>query len=1341
MTNKKIKLLFLSAALILSVNFSVFAEADLNNVEEEIQETDEIVEENSEEVLEEVEEDEKKENESQVDLIEEEEDNQEEIIETEAKDDTQSELLNEKSNEDENIQTEELDKKPKKENIAATNKNNLEVEVFTWEEFQSAYENQDVKKIIIGKDLTGPDRINYNGFEDRKNALTIDGNDHLIDVETRHYFRSDLFSLSSETSGYLRLENLSIKHRGYNIVSAEGGSELKWRVMLDNVKIPSAGQYSVVSGVGIDKVNVINNFNANIPGTSARYYVFNVPNALVEFENGSKVVIDNIVNANDIHTDRSNIILKDRAALEIANESIIKSSEVIAKNDNLNLSVFKLGRKSIIDNSSIEIDTRREGISADNLIIKNNSTIELHHSYSTASYGSLKADNILVEDSKIIADIGITLFSVKKELNVIGSDINVDTNNRIVTGKSGSKASFKKSNLKINTQTDSFYLPKIYFEDTKVNAVTNLAFFNTNSSDFSNDDLLFKVHNSEIDIVANHTSNSVIILGYGNGNRRGMHMEISGPNTLVNINSKVNSNEKGIIEMVGTNTGQGKMNGLYVESGAKLNLHSVGGHVIFSRIYEGGQTIIDGPGTELNAKQDIGNGSYLAALRYAYAGNQKLEVSNKASVNVDAGIGTSPAVRMYGNDNKFVVLSGAKMRIHNPGDGREKNPGSNGSNQGIQYQVSDQNTFTIKGSGSSLEIIADYGAAVDARTGNLDLTVGEDTIFVANGQTRDSNFSIFYAETMNFVTRSPRYYDFSNTRKSGGLVVSASSSKVSSYKSILSDFAVWKIGADINGNPHRSWSQFDFELSGSKLQEIVEPKNDPDFNSDESSFGANGLQAYTRISGNNARPIVDVFPIPFDTDRFIYGHLSVPEGLEGLRNAWTDEVFVDLEETLPNGEVKIYHDLATVGSEDGQVGYPVYDVEESSRGGYFRLDLGEGNLATIGAKYKVINAYRGYPGIAEEKKIYALEDQLGDSVVVLDKTPPVISIINSPIYNQQKIISGYSEEKDVKVSFAINKQTLLKDGKELIIHPDKNGLWELNFEDVYDLQIGDILHVILEDSVGNRNPLEDTKFHDIIKKEAAHVVIQESFFVLEAEDTFISVKDFKNIKNDDDLIRLMNASAYEKRETVVEHKVGISNRDGLSYELPRAASYTIEFSIVGHEQITLNKKLHILDYDHVEDNDEYVIVANDFYASNLDYQNKDPKTMIEKANAKAFKKDNINKEVDVLLDSGQLGPAAKEYKIVFAVKDDLSVKVNVTATVLDKQNVGETKSTVIAANNFSIMSYQVFGLSDEVIIDLSKAQAWEKDEFGVISNQVGVDIIKHNVQVEPGVYKARLKAK
>src|SRR5699024_297930 len=115
----------------------------------------------------------------------------------------------------------------------------------------------------------------------------------------------------------------------------------------------------------------------------------------------------------------------------------------------------------------------------------------------------------------------------------------------------------------------------------------------------------------------------------------------------------------------------------------------------------------------------------------------------------------------------------------------------------------------------------------------------------------------------------------------------------------------------------------------------------------------------------------------------------------------------------------------------------------------------------------------GYRGIEE----WNTEDPQA-SITVKDVTPPTPVVTESTIYTVDTEISGISDEPGAKVSATIIGISLLDEDAGITVGND--GSWAFSIPDTVTLVAGDKIHIFLTDVANNKNPKNDTAFHDAI---------------------------------------------------------------------------------------------------------------------------------------------------------------------------------------------------------------------------------------------------------------------
>ncbi|MDA9472811.1 pectate lyase-like adhesive domain-containing protein [Enterococcus sp. 5H] len=570
-------------------------------------------------------------------------------------------------------------------------------------------------------------------------------------------------------------------------------------------------------------------------------------------------------------------------------------------------------------------------------------------------------------------------------------------------------------------------------------------------------------------------------------------VEVSGLGTEVNISTTITGGADNSGFYVGNGTGAADAGAVInLLDNAKFTAHATRSSALIMRSQQGTFNI-DGNST-LSLTSEAGNSNY-TTLRFRNVGDYTFNIMNNSKVIINKNSGTAPGIRMYGDRNAINVKSGSSFEIRNKGNGSASNGGSNNSNQGIQYQGGNNQSFNLQDAGSKVEIVADFGAAIDMMGGSGSISSGEGTIFYAEGRTSGAAAGIFNTAVSTITLNSPEYFDFRNNRPAGGNIYNVSAA--STLTATNTNFAVWANGTSLNTDPLKSWSLLDFSLTGSNFSTIRSTNFPDEFNNSASSLGSSGLPAYSRISANNSAPIVDELRVPTTADKNIFGHVSIPEGNIGMRSAWDDEVMVTVELTKANGAREIFEEK-TIGLDDENPGVSIYG--EEARGGIFQIQLDE--FLSEGDKVQVLSAIRGEGSRGIES---STEDIQVGEVVTFPIIPPTPAHFDSEIVmSTDTSIQGHSESLDVEITATHNGQPI--DTSDVSI--DNSGNFEISLSDL-TLTESDEIQVFLRDnagsaaesgvinppttnnSVGNINPSTDFNFHDTTFAKAATLTVNE----------------------------------------------------------------------------------------------------------------------------------------------------------------------------------------------------------------------------------------------------------
>ncbi|TQR23338.1 pectate lyase-like adhesive domain-containing protein [Bacillus safensis] len=595
-------------------------------------------------------------------------------------------------------------------------------------------------------------------------------------------------------------------------------------------------------------------------------------------------------------------------------------------------------------------------------------------------------------------------------------------------------------------------------------------------------------------------------------------LNVTGQNTLLKVEG--NSNRIGDDGALISLVGDGAV--INITDHAEINVHSKRTSAMLMNSSAGVFNVSGN--SKLNLRSDANANDLGATLRFRLSGNMTFNVTDHSEININKTGGNAPAVRMYGDHNKFIVRSGGKVSIKNTGNGTPENGGSDAANQGILFTAGNDAIFDLQDEDSIMNIQAENGPAIDMENYRGSIEAGRGTTFIAEGRTSGINNGIFNAGLATIKVDEPKFYDFRNNRSGGGSIFQLNSS--SSFTSTNSDLAVWPKGSNLNGDPSRHWSNFNYQLGGTNFSTIVTTNIPNEFNTSSSSYGVNGATLYSRMSGNNARAIVDELRVPTNADHSIYGHVSVPVENSASRDAWTNEAYVKVEVTKADG-TKQQLIGKTYGSENM---LSVYG--DAERAGLFKIDLPDQQLLNAGDQVEVISAWRGKEDPSSPQARLSQSDDLKVSkTTVVDVTPPNPAVITNAtdITNTTKQISGTNGEPGAFVTIKVNGSSIKGSAKV-----NDQGEWQFDLP-AY-LQKNDVVHVFLTDeageaaniknppstnsSQGNTNPADDLQYHDTTFKKAASFQVKD---VLPDENT---VTKSVSVNNENQVTRVGSILTY-----------------------------------------------------------------------------------------------------------------------------------------------------------------------------------------------------------------------
>ena len=334
------------------------------------------------------------------------------------------------------------------------------------------------------------------------------------------------------------------------------------------------------------------------------------------------------------------------------------------------------------------------------------------------------------------------------------------------------------------------------------------------------------------------------------------------------------------------------------------------GSAIFQQI-QGGVSVIEGQGSQVDIFQGGSNVGRGAALRFYMSGgasNQTFRVVDGGRLDIERArsTGTTNASRGaalrfgQGTGNRFYVNNGTVVIRHaGNGDTNGRNPGTARTlcfNAAVSFTAN--NWAFISVGDSDIYLHSERGAAVNARgqrDGRID--VGPGANLIMQGRTPGTGAADAIVRStggnVHFHMDNPQFYDFVNTRPGGGRIFALGTAAGNTFTSVNSDISVWRRGVNVwHGEPDRAWTLIDVRLSGAQLRTVAATSY-PDFIAYyNTSPHSRRMEMYTRISGNNSRPIIEEALDLTNADRHVRALAITPEGrIRDPRPVWTDELW------------------------------------------------------------------------------------------------------------------------------------------------------------------------------------------------------------------------------------------------------------------------------------------------------------------------------------------------------------------------------------------------------------------------------------------------------------------
>lgn len=482
----------------------------------------------------------------------------------------------------------------------------------------------------------------------------------------------------------------------------------------------------------------------------------------------------------------------------------------------------------------------------------------------------------------------------------------------------------------------------------------------------------------------------------------------------------------------------------------------------------GGEFLVDNESkVKIHQIDDGEYGTYGGAMRFRLRGDMTFTVTNKSVFEVvrDTGTASAGLIRMYGGGNKINVTKEAKFTASNFGDGNAQ--------EAIVYASSSNEEFNLKDKNSKVAIYSKNGPGISS--GTIRIVGDEGTEFSVDGGGSNAAFT---TGVMDFESYNMLYYDFRN-HGTGAIFDGGTTSN--RFKNVYSDTSIWTKGSNLEGNPFKAWTLTNMGLYGDGLINVIHPTRATAYRTftmnvittaipgnpyttvdevnDVLSVTATNMGKMSRVSGNNASPIVDELRVPTNADKYAFGHVTIPEGVEGFRDAWTDEVTVVLKVTKADGTAPYEINGKTVGAEGTSNGLSVYG--EPERAGLFQIEnkktaSGDSEFFDPGDKIEVVRAWRGgNPGDLNPDPTTVHLGKPGDFVpgdlkgwatpeVSIDVTPPTKPVVSTDLNNATKQLTGTSDEEGSKIFIKVNGAWLKDAGGNPVTTVVNSGKWQID---------------------------------------------------------------------------------------------------------------------------------------------------------------------------------------------------------------------------------------------------------------------------------------------------------
>ncbi|MDL2212218.1 hypothetical protein LJB88_05010, partial [Erysipelotrichaceae bacterium OttesenSCG-928-M19] len=316
--------------------------------------------------------------------------------------------------------------------------------------------------------------------------------------------------------------------------------------------------------------------------------------------------------------------------------------------------------------------------------------------------------------------------------------------------------------------------------------------------------------------------------------------------------------------------------------------------------------------------------------------------------------------------------------------------------------------------------------------------------------------------------------------------------------------------------------------------------------------------------------------------------------------------------------------------------------------------------------------------VVEEGKLYAI----GANNIVVGKDD-----VKALIEEDAKLIEATKAEAWLKDDYATKGEAIVSDKADL---KAAVGVYEVTFK------------------VKEEPTTQVSVNVEVVDKD---VLVEGEEYAIGANNITVGKDDAKAMLADDaKLIELTEAEAWLKDDKATKGEVLVSDKANLKAE---SGTYEVTFNVKEEEATKVTVKVTVIDKDIVVEGVEYDIGANNITigTDQATEMIDDDAILIKATAAEAWEKGDYATKTDVVVeDKKDLKAEEGIYEVEFAVSDEPETKVKVKITVIDEGRVTIGEEYMIVASDFTITTQDSTKITEEQLIELGKARAWQIED-------------------------------